>query len=749
MKDLTPGLELGARFVLVRRIGRGGSAEVWLAVDRERGERVALKFLAEGIADDAARVARLEGEVARAQGLPREHVVQVYGLERADGWTFLVMEFLEGGDLGQLRGRSFESWARAADGVAAALEALHAAGLVHRDLKCANVFLDGAGRAKLGDFGLAALAGAAPEGGSPYNASPQQLRGEPASPADDLYAFGALLYELIAGHPPYYPEITRDRVLHEPVPPLLPRGEVPVSVRDLALRLLAKSVSERPASATVARARLAVAAADESGALAPLVHEPSLAGPAPRRASRRLPLALAGVAFIAVGAVFLWPQDAEDVSGFARQARVEAEQAGRVRQDAEQARLASEAARDQASAARDRFDAAFKALDARAASRWATAEFAAARDGGARAAQRFAVGDYGEAARLWDSASAGLAALDKSLPDQLAAAMKRGQDALAASRTAAAREAFALALAIQPGHPPATAGAARATRLDQALALVDAAQRDEQAGRASAAETAYRKALAIDSAVPGAQAGLDRLAASRSADAFSVAMSRGFADAAAGRNEAARAAFNQALALRPGAREARDAITALDQGQRASALDLLTARARAAEAEERWDEALGAWREAAELEPTLESARDGLARSTPRAELQRRIDALIAQPERLWDPAGRAEARGLIATAASTGNPRERLAASAGELDRIAKAAELPVPLRLESDGLTQVVIYRVGQYGAFSSREVKLLPGRYTVVGTRTGYRDVRREVVLPPGTGAAAVVVRCEEPI
>ena len=69
--------------------------------------------------------------------------------------------------------------------------------------------------------------------------------------------------------------------------------------------------------------------------------------------------------------------------------------------------------------------------------------------------------------------------------------------------------------------------------------------------------------------------------------------------------------------------------------------------------------------------------------------------------------------------------------------------------LRLESDGLTQVVIYRVGQYGAFATRDVQLLPGRYTVVGTRTGFRDVRREVVLPPGAEAAAVVVRCEEPI
>ena len=223
----------------------------------------------------------------------------------------------------------------------------------------------------------------------------------------------------------------------------------------------------------------------------------------------------------------------------------------------------------------------------------------------------------------WHEGSATLAALDKAVPKALADAVKQGADALAAAKTGAAREAYQLALAIEPKHPPAIAGLARADRLDAALAAADGARRDEEAGRAAAAEAGYRKALSIDSSVPGAQEGLNRLAASQAADAYSVAMSRGFADAAAGRNDAARAAFNQALALRPGAREAKDALASLDQGQRASALNLLEARARTAESGERWDEALTAWREAASLEPSLESARDGLTRATPRAELQR------------------------------------------------------------------------------------------------------------------------------
>jgi len=749
MADLTSGLVLGARFALVRRLGRGGAAEVWLADDRERGEPVALKVLDPADPPDPGLARRLADEVARARALPRAHAVTIHDVVEADGLLLVAMEHLPGGDLGQFRGRSFESWASAVDDVAAALEAFHAGGLVHRDLKCGNVMLDAAGRAKLADFGLAAAAGGpAPGGGSPYNASPQQLRGEPPQPADDLYAFGALLYELIAGHPPWYPEITRDRVLHEPVPPLVPRGEVPVAVRELALRLLAKSPRERPASAADVRARLAAAARDESSLVEPVVHALP-AQPGPARRSGWLPLAV-GALVVAVAAAFLWlPQRFAGRGGFEQEARSEAERLANEQQAREQQLADAAAARAAAVEARTKFDAGLAALDGRAAARWATADFAAARDAGADGSQRYAVEDFRGAAARWDEAGKLLAAIEARQPQALKDALTRGNSALGDGRTQEARDAFGLVLAMDPAHAGAKAGIARAGKIEQTFGIVDAAVADERAGRLAAAEQGYRRALAIDAAAPGATEGLARITGRRSGEAYAAAMSRGLADMAAGRSDTARAAFRDALALRPGSREAADALAALEQGQRADDLKVLELRARAAESAERWDEALAAWREAAALEPSLATAREGIARTEPRAELQRRIEALNREPQRLWDPAGRAEARQLIASAAATGNPRERLARAAGELERLAAAAQQPVRLRLRSDGATSVTIYRVGQYGSFSERDVELLPGRYTVVGTRNGYRDVRRDVVLPPGQPPTAVVIKCEEPI
>src|SRR5205807_130723 len=188
-----------------------------------------------------------------ASHLDHPGILKVYPPERDCGDLLLPMELAAGGDLRRLRGARYLTVVPVLLEVAQALEYAHERGVVHRDLKPSNVLFDARGRAKLADFGAAArLAdpgqGVEPRPLSPFSASPEQLRGEPPVPADDVYGLGALAYELLSGYPPHYPHFDAQRVQREPVPPLEPAERMPPLLGALIERMLAKDASERPAS---------------------------------------------------------------------------------------------------------------------------------------------------------------------------------------------------------------------------------------------------------------------------------------------------------------------------------------------------------------------------------------------------------------------------------------------------------------------------------------------------------------------
>jgi serine/threonine protein kinase/tetratricopeptide (TPR) repeat protein len=242
-------------YTLIERIGTGGQGEVWKAHDDSRGVDIALKVLARAAARNPAAWETLEREHDISGRLEHPGILQVLAPERIGDVMVLPMELAAGGDLRRLRGAGYLEIVPVLLEVAEALEYAHARGVVHRDLKPGNVLFDSRGRVKLADFGIAALlpmpgsaADARSGGHSPFSSSPEQLRGEPASAADDIYGLGALAYELLSGQPPYYPNFELRRVLNQPVPELVPLRQIPPELSAIVMRLLAKRAAERPAT---------------------------------------------------------------------------------------------------------------------------------------------------------------------------------------------------------------------------------------------------------------------------------------------------------------------------------------------------------------------------------------------------------------------------------------------------------------------------------------------------------------------
>ena len=254
MTELSPGVVLGDRFELRSCLGEGGSGEVWLARDRELDEDLALKVLAPALAASDRHVHLLRDECRKARQLQHPNIVRVHDFHELDGRYFISMQYVPGGSLVQRRGTPLTGWLAICQMVCDALEYAHREGIVHRDLKPSNVLVDPRGVAYLADFGIAAGldtgAGGLRGGGSLPYMSPQQLDGRAPEVADDVYGFGALLYELLSGQPLFHPGATVERVHgEEPVIPALDgTGQpVPTALRNLLAATLHKEVARRPA----------------------------------------------------------------------------------------------------------------------------------------------------------------------------------------------------------------------------------------------------------------------------------------------------------------------------------------------------------------------------------------------------------------------------------------------------------------------------------------------------------------------
>jgi serine/threonine-protein kinase len=263
------GTILANRYRIVSLLGVGGMGEVYKAEDLALDQPVALKFLPETFAMSPTALARFHAEVRIARQVSHPNVCRVHDIGDIDGLQFLTMEFIDGEDLASLLRRIGRLPADKALEIArqlcAGLAAAHDAGVLHRDLKPPNVMIDGRGRARITDFGVAALAREVRQehviAGTPAYMAPEQLRGDQATVRGDIYALGLVLYELFTGKRAIHASSLTDAERYHSAGSSLTTpsdlvGDLDPNVERVILRCLESDPAARPASAIQVAAAL-------------------------------------------------------------------------------------------------------------------------------------------------------------------------------------------------------------------------------------------------------------------------------------------------------------------------------------------------------------------------------------------------------------------------------------------------------------------------------------------------------------
>jgi serine/threonine protein kinase/tetratricopeptide (TPR) repeat protein len=287
---LPTGTRLG-NYEILSPLGSGGMGEVYRARDVRLGRSVAVKALPEAFASDPERMARFEREARALAAVQHPNIAVLYGMEEANGVSFLALELVEGESLSQRLGRgplTVSETLELGAQIASAIDAAHERGIVHRDLKPSNIMLSPSGSAKVLDFGLAkggplladsdpglsanptVAFGSTAAGlviGTAAYMSPEQARGRPVDRRADVWALGCILFECLSGRQVFEGDTTSDvlaRVLErEPDWDVLPAA-IPARLRDVLRRCLTKSPADRPRDAGDLRGELVAIAADRS-----------------------------------------------------------------------------------------------------------------------------------------------------------------------------------------------------------------------------------------------------------------------------------------------------------------------------------------------------------------------------------------------------------------------------------------------------------------------------------------------------
>jgi tetratricopeptide (TPR) repeat protein len=368
---------------------------------------------------------------------------------------------------------------------------------------------------------------------------------------------------------------------------------------------------------------------------------------------------------------------------------------------------------------------------------------------GREADERFMDQKFLAAAEKYTQAGRKAAELADTAPAAFQRLIQEGLKALEEGDGTIAQKKFRAALMIDPFNDTAQQHLERAKKLDAANRLLESGKTHEKNGRFAFAHTDYREALNLDPESKEAQKALNRVKERIADQQFQKLMSEGLAAYYDGRYQSARTRLLKAKSFRPDSREVQNALLQVDEAIRLANIEKLRKKALRAEGTEDWENALRAYLEVLKIDPNISFAVQGKERALTQIRVAKRIEFFLEKPDVMASNPQLQNAVLLIEEAQSLQPKGPRLSQRLDELKALVDAARTPVTVTIESDNLTEVAVYKIGKLGRFTARQLSLRPGTYTVVGSRDGFKDVRRKIIVKPRQKALRVTVICKNKV
>jgi len=746
--QLIEGQTFATDYLLLHKLDGSTS---WLANYEPTHERVRISLF-----ENSTPLENIQRDIDRFQALVHPNLLRTYRVSEFEGQVYVVSEYKKGLAPLNLSSNFIDLWPDLKS-IIAAIQYAHSLGFHHGRMTPDRLLIDNEGTPYLDGFGLPASPN------SEQYLAPETLGNNPhfSTPADN-YSIAQILHKLLTG------EVWTEAGTSNSTP--LDEG-----VQHLLLAMLAKNSNERPNELTSLTSlldetsnqnnqKLSVTNFDRvataiPAAAGPVSSVPAHSSPRDRSGISMLPVVVGlAVLLVAATGLFLLLPDSDTTRSLAPQKPTATQQTTLGTKDAVQltqkpaviaplelAKLAQLRKLGQSHAAELlRLQVAVEDVGGRL---WAGDRYDQSTELGINGDETYRNEQLQMAADLYAEGIALLTEVLAETEQVFSDNLNLGIDALDVGNYEAALTAYKIITRIEPSDAELKAGLTRAMNLQQVLRLTEDASVIERNGDLQAALIAFKDAAALDPLWQAAGEGVARINNRLARNRFQDEMSTGFNLLSDRDYDAATKAFGRAQKILPKSKEPFDGLQQIELAKTQNTIMGLSAHVETLDVAGSWQEAIAIFEQILRISPGLSSAVQGLARVSDRAELKETLDKYLAQPHLMQNDSDLADARTALLKAAQL--DLHILKPTIQDLSHLVSLARIAVDVLLKSDNHTDVTAYKVRQYGKISEARLSLIPGVYTFVGKRTGYRDVYQEVNIKGDVSLVRVDISCTEKI